>query len=33
MADFGIPQSCAHGEVSAPSPDFKLNDLLVINKK
>lgn len=33
MADFSIPQGCAHGEVSALSPDFKLNDLWDINKK
>lgn len=33
MADFSIPQGCAHAEVSAPRPDFKVNELWVINKK
>lgn len=32
MADFSIPQGCAHAEVSAPSPDFKVNELWVVNK-
>lgn len=33
MADFSIPQGCAHAEVSAPSPDFKVNELWAVNKK